>query len=210
MRKLLKEFSTTGIKLLINMKFPKTLDPRYNKLRGEEFKDIPGWEDYYEISCFGRVFRKNRAETFYDVLGRLQTRVYNRRLLKSRTNKIEQFYFVELSATAYNTVNGKIIGREKTRKTFYLHKLVGQLWLKSPTVFGIRKRKAVGIGRPYNMKKGIDQIYVEIINGKYDDIRPDNLRWESWRSMYRKQVKNGRYIEMELYKRSPLYQKAIS
>lgn len=193
-----------------NPKPSKTLNPQYRKLKDEVFKDIPEWDDYYEISNFGRVFRKKRIYTFYDTLGRKQRRVYNRRLMKPRTNKIEPFYFVELSLTIHDCINNMTVGKEVRRKTFYIHRLVGQLWLGDPLIFAPRKRKEDGRGRPYNSKRGINQIYIEVINRKFDDIRPDNLRWESWRSMYAKQVKNGRHIEMELYKTSPLYQKYTS
>lgn len=164
----------------------------------EEFRPIPDWEESYEISNRGKVFT---IEHIIEVARRgvMHTRLIPRRKKKLRTNGIEPFLFADLS----RMVDGK-----RKSKSLYVHRCVAELWLRKPKRLPPRERGG-GSGTPYNRPKGFEEIYVEIINGDHTDIRPDNLRWECWIELYAKQIRNGRYIEKQLYKHSSVWKKSL-
>lgn len=79
----------------------------------------------------------------------------------------------------------KTIDGERIRKTVYPHKLVGQLFMKN------HKNKR----------------YVEVVDGNFDNICPENLRWIDSRELYYKQIHSGsRKHKMDLYKSSSHWQ----
>jgi hypothetical protein len=77
------------------------------------------WGKYYEISNLGRVKSKQRIIKRKDGIS-FQKR---EQIIKSRTNKIENYLFVDLIIT----IDGIYY-----RKTAYIHKLLAEVFIKNP------------------------------------------------------------------------------
>lgn len=85
----------------------------------EEWKDVPGWEDYYQVSTEGNVRSKDRVITVKNPVGALSDRRYAGRLLvKSRMKN------------GYELVSFTAPGRKREYRT--VHVLVARTFLGDP------------------------------------------------------------------------------
>ncbi|MFN0202700.1 MAG: HNH endonuclease [Bacteroidia bacterium] len=109
----------------------------------EIWLDLPFAPDAYEVSNYGKVRSKTREVV------RTEGKPYHREgaPLTLRNNGIERHLFFEVS---------KYEDRVKRKKTFYIHKVVAQLFLP---------------------KTDEKQIYVTHIDGDHNNNVVTNLRW---------------------------------
>jgi len=83
----------------------------------EKWKDVKNYEDYHQISNLGRIRSKKRI--IYNENGTINRKM-NEKFLKTRSDVHTKFY---------HTVTLNI---KNKKKTFYLHRLVGEAFVDNP------------------------------------------------------------------------------
>lgn len=85
----------------------------------EIWADIPGYEDYYRVSTFGRVIAKPRNHTFVDKNGNKRTVYYDYRFIDPKPDS-GNYQYVTLRDKDYNP------------RTISIHRLVAMTFIDNP------------------------------------------------------------------------------
>ena len=92
---------------------------KYKKV--EKWKDIPGYEEYYSVSTYGRVLAKFRLVKFTDKNGNEQWKRVESHLLNDKKRGKGGYVSVSLRGDNYFSTN-----------KFYVHRLVAMAFIPNP------------------------------------------------------------------------------
>lgn len=94
----------------------------------EIWADVPGYEDYYRVSTFGRVIAKPRNHTFVDKNGNKRTVYYDYRFIDPKPDS-GNYQYVMLRDKDYNP------------RTISIHRLVAMTFIDNPLELPIVNHK---------------------------------------------------------------------
>ena len=169
------------------------------RIEAEElWKDVQDerFRQFYEVSNLGRIRSKPRYVKRVNRWKKPFDFWYTGNIMQLRTNGIEKHLFAGLR---YNEDGVKKLA------SCYVHKAVAEAFVQRSDKPKVRKKKISGT--PYFVRTSHYYRYVEHIDGDYNNNKWNNLRWMTAYDLHLKQVRQGRKVNLELYKYSSCWKK---